>query len=212
MKVYGFSGLGADKRVFQYLNLNHELIPLDWIEPKPDEPLKEYASRLAVKIDTTENFVLIGVSFGGIVAVELSKIVKPALLILISSVEVKKDLRIVYRIIGKTRLVEWIPATFFKPPAKLAEWVFGAENKKLLREIIEDTDIQFAKWAIKRLITWNNNSRLDNCIKIHGDKDLLLPLRKDNKTIEIPGGHHFMIVDRAAEISAILNREIKQVL
>ncbi|MGB0839278.1 MAG: hypothetical protein ACPGXL_04005 [Chitinophagales bacterium] len=34
MKLYGISGLGADQRVFQYLNLDCELIPLDWIEPK----------------------------------------------------------------------------------------------------------------------------------------------------------------------------------
>lgn len=92
----------------------------------------------------------------------------------------------------------------------MAEWLFGARNKKLLREIIDDTGIPFAKWAIEQLITWKNNNRFENCIKIHGDKDILIPLRKDKNTIEIPGGHHFMVVDKAEEISAILNKEIKQ--
>jgi pimeloyl-ACP methyl ester carboxylesterase len=210
MKVYGISGLGADKRVFQHLNLTHELIPLDWIQPKLNETLSEYASRLAEKIDTTEDFILIGVSFGGIVAIEISKILKPALIILISSVEVQQDVRWIYRIMGKTGLVKWVPAAFFKPPAIMAEWLFGARNKKLLRKIIDDTDLAFAKWAIGQLITWNNNKRFENCIKIHGDKDVLIPLRRDKNTIEIPGGHHFMVMDKAEEISWIINREIKQ--
>lgn len=210
MKVYGISGLGADKRVFRYLDLTYELIPLDWIPAKLNETLNEYASRLAEKIDTTEDFILIDVSFGGLVAVEISKILKPALIILISSAEVKKDVRRIYRIIGKTGLVKWVPAAFFKPPVIMAEWLFGARNKKLLRKIIDDTDLAFAKWAIEQLITWKNNSRFENCIKIHGDKDVLFPLRKNKNTIEIPGGHHFMVVYKAEEISKMINDEIQK--
>ncbi|QHT68228.1 alpha/beta hydrolase [Rhodocytophaga rosea] len=210
MKVYAISGLGADKRVFEYLDLRYELISLDWIEPKRDEELSEYASRLAEKINTKENFILIGVSFGGLIAIEISKILKPALVILISSAETKSDLRRVYRIIGKTGIIKVIPAVFFKPPAKLAEWIFGAKNKQLLREIINETDLRFVKWAIEQLITWDNNIRIESCIKIHGNKDLLIPLRNDTNTIEIPGGHHFMIVDKAEEISPIINKAIKQ--
>ena len=212
MKVYGISGLGADKRVFQYLTLDYKLIPVDWIEPKPDEKINVYASRLAEKIDTTEDYILIGVSFGGIAAIEISKILKPALIILISSVETESDLRKIYRMIGKTGVVKWVPAAFFKPPSIMAEWVFGAENKQLLREIVDDTDLNFAKWAVEQLITWGNTTRIDKCIKIHGSKDLLIPIRKDEKTIQIPGGNHFMIVDKAEEISKIINREIKQAL
>src|SRR5688500_16092006 len=172
MKVYAISGLGADKRVFQYLKLNYELIPLDWIEPEPDEKLKVYASRLAEKMDTSGDFILVGVSFGGLIAIEISKIHKPALVILISSVETNSELRKMYRMIGRTGLIKWIPATFFKPPAKVAEWVFGAENKKLLKEIINDTDVLFAKWAVEKLITWRNTTKGDNCVRIHGNKDL----------------------------------------
>jgi pimeloyl-ACP methyl ester carboxylesterase len=209
MKIYGISGLGADQRVFQYLKLNYDLIPLDWIEPKPDEKLDMYASRLAERIDTSGVYILIGVSFGGLIAMEISKILKPALIILISSAETKSDLRKIYRLIGKIGIIQWIPASFFKPPVKIVEWVFGAKNKKLLKEIIDDTNLPFAKWAIEKLITWKNTARFENCIRIHGDKDLLIPHKKDNKMIEIPGGHHFMIVDRAEEISKVINKEIK---
>jgi len=34
MKIYAIPGLGADKRVFEHLQLEYELVALDWIPPK----------------------------------------------------------------------------------------------------------------------------------------------------------------------------------
>ena len=96
MKLYVISGLGADKRVFQYLTLNYELIPIDQINPQGNESIKTYSIRLAQKIDTSEKFGIVGVSFGGLVAVEISKQLKPAITILISSVETRGELRQIY--------------------------------------------------------------------------------------------------------------------
>lgn len=39
MKIYGISGLGADKRVFQFLTLNYEFISIDWITPNKNETI-----------------------------------------------------------------------------------------------------------------------------------------------------------------------------
>lgn len=85
MTLYAISGLGADERVFQYLKLEHELIPIPWLTPENGEPIEWYAKRMAAKINTEEEFVILGVSFGGLVAVEMSKILKPTITVLISS-------------------------------------------------------------------------------------------------------------------------------
>jgi len=39
MRLYTISGLGADRRVFKYLNLS-KTEHLDWIEPQKNETLK----------------------------------------------------------------------------------------------------------------------------------------------------------------------------
>ena len=65
MKIYGISGLGADQRVFKYLKLDCEFIPIDWITPLKRESIENYALRLAQVIDTNEAFGILGVSFGG---------------------------------------------------------------------------------------------------------------------------------------------------
>ena len=51
MKIYAISGLGADKRVFQFLKLEHEFIPIDWIDPLKNESIAEYAKRFSSIIE-----------------------------------------------------------------------------------------------------------------------------------------------------------------
>jgi len=69
MKLYQIGGLGADERVFKYLKLNCETQTLKWIDPIKSEDLKSYSKRLLSQIDQTEDFGILGVIFGGIVAV-----------------------------------------------------------------------------------------------------------------------------------------------
>lgn len=209
MKIYCLSGLGADKRVFKYLRLDHEFVPVEWIRPLKSESIGQYSQRLCECIDTTGEFALLGVSFGGLVAVEMSKILTPVFTILISSAETRHDLRPVVRMVGKTGLFRVLPAKFFDPPRKLAHFLFGTANRELLNSILEDTDLRFAKWAVNELANWKNEIRLENVLKIHGTKDRLIPLRNCANTRLVSGGSHLMIVDRATEVSDIINRELK---
>jgi esterase/lipase len=211
LKIYGISGLGADKRVFDFLNLDYPLIPLEWIEPIENESLKDYSERLSKVIDTKSDFAIMGVSFGGLVAVEISKVLKPRLTILISSAETRNELRIIYRIVGKTGFLNKLPKKMFDLPRILARFVFGTQNKKLLNSILDDTELTFAKWAINELVSWDNLDKIENVVRIHGTKDKLIPWSGLEKVELIENGEHFMIVDRAEEISELINKKIKNV-
>ncbi|WP_027064853.1 alpha/beta hydrolase [Maribacter sp. Hel_I_7] len=210
MKIYAISGLGADKRVFKYLTLDYELVPIEWIKPKTKESIIEYSKRLIVEygIDTDKNFGILGVSFGGLIATEISKLTKPKFTILISSVETRNELSGLIKLTGKSKLLELVPESLLNPPKAIASFMFGTNKKELLNSIIDDTDVSFTKWAIRELMNWKNQTQLSNLIKIGGTKDKLLPPKGDN-TILIDKGEHFMIVDKAKEISDIINREIK---
>ena len=92
MKIYAFSGLGTDERIFRQLALDHELIPVKWINPLPKEKLSSYAQRLGEQIDQSEPFALLGVSFGGMLVSELVKTLNPEKVILISSASTRFEL------------------------------------------------------------------------------------------------------------------------
>lgn len=210
MKIYGISGLGADERVFDYLTLEHELIPVEWIVPQNRESIVDYSKRLIekYKIGSKTEFGVLGVSFGGLVATEISKLTKPSLTILISSVETKDELPILIRLVGKLKIIDLIPKQLFSPPKAIARFLFGTNKKELLNSILDDTDLSFAKWAVGELVGWTNEYRLPNLIKIGGANDKLLPPKGEN-SILIAQGEHFMIVDRAEEVSEIINMSIK---
>lgn len=209
MKLYAISGLGADKSVFKYLKLNCELIFINWIEPSEGETIQYYAARLAQQIDTKEKYGILGVSFGGLVAVEMSKQLNPILTILVSSAETRYELRSVYRLLGKSQLITIIPKTFLNPPRVIANWLFGTKEKELLNRILNDTDWYFAKWAINELLRWDNQEKVSNqLLKISGTSDKLIPPCRDSDLKLVHNGEHLMIIDQAAVISQLINNEL----
>jgi len=207
MKLYMIGGLGADERVFKYLNLNAKTHIIKWIEPKPKEELSSYAIRLSEQINQEDEFGILGVSFGGIIAIELSKIIKPSKLFLISSVETSKQLPRNYLSIGKTQILKLVPNKFIKPPKSLLGFLFGAKNKQLLKQIINDTEPEFIRWALDAIINWSNDLNSIETVRIHGTNDKLIPLK--GNAIEVKDGGHFMVVDKADEISKLVNERMK---
>lgn len=90
MKIYAISGLGADERAFQFLEFPYEVVHVKWITPEGDESMSSYAKRLCAQVDTSEPFALVGLSFGGMLATEMCKFIKPVHTILLSSAETKR--------------------------------------------------------------------------------------------------------------------------
>lgn len=205
MKTYAISGLGADRRVFDPIKDRLNIEVIDWIKPIQDENIKSYAKRMAEFIDSTKPFYILGVSFGGLIAIEISKFLNPEKIILISSAQNHNELRWIYRLLGTLRIDKLIPEKLYKPPRFLILQLLGAKNKNLAKRILADMDIYFTKWAIGTLIRWKSDTKFDNLIKIQGDRDLLMPYYKAPNSIIINGGKHFMIADRSEEIAEIIN-------
>ena len=141
--LYIFSGLGADKRVFKYLDFSkYNATFIDWINPFENESIEDYAKRLTVQV-TSEKPILIGLSFGGIMAVEVGKIIESKKIILIASAKNKSEIPFYYRLAGFLNLHKLIPTKLMKKSNFLSFWFFGInskENKNLLTEILKDTD------------------------------------------------------------------------
>ncbi len=207
--IYLISGLGADQRVFDFLDLSvFNVYHIQWIDPLPNEPIESYSSRLMSQIKS-KSPLLLGVSFGGLIAIEISKQIPIEKVILVSSVKIKSDLPLIYRLIGKAQLDKIIPACFLKKVNVLLYWFFGVESdsdKKLLRTIVEETDSVFLKWAIRKIVSWENETILKNTFHIHGNADRILPAGRVDEII--PGGGHFMIVNKSKEISERVKSQI----
>jgi pimeloyl-ACP methyl ester carboxylesterase len=204
--------LGADKRIFSKLKLNAKIniIHIDWIAPNKNESLATYAQRLSKVIDITQTFALIGVSFGGMIAVEMAKILKPITTVIISSTMFGAQLPALYRFAGKLRLLKLIPAQLLKSSNRLTQnYYFGtrtSSEKTLLSEIIKDTDPYFLKWAIGSILSWKNEIRPERIYHIHGTNDKILYAKTARPDFVIENGTHFMVYQNAEEISDIIDK------
>ena len=208
-EIYLLSGLGADQRVFDYLDLsNYKINHIRWITPFNNESISQYASRLLKQI-YSENPLLMGVSFGGMMAIEIGKLISVKQIILISSAKTKTNLPFYYRIAGWSGLNKIIPESFLKSINPITFWFFGInsnEEKALLRSIINDTDIVFLRWAIHQIVNWKNDILLTNVTSIHGTHDRLLPNKEPD--YKIMNGGHLMIITKATEINNLLKSVI----
>ena len=212
MKVYGIGGLGVDERVFSELTLDFEITPLKWIDPEPKETIQKYAARFGKQIDSKEPFAIIGISFGGMIAIELNKILDAEKIVLISSATSKADIPLVFRIFGKAGLLNLIPNVLMKPPQFVANYFFGVTEPKFkekLKRILADTNINFLRWATNQITRWDNSERPNNMLRIHGSSDRLLNFNKQEEVTVISNAGHFMIMNRADELSQHLNQELK---
>ncbi len=207
--VYLLSGLGADKRVFDFVDLSgYNTVHIYWVDPAGCVSIEAYAQKLIDQI-TTSNPILVGVSFGGMVAVELSKLIATEKIILISSAVTIQDIPLRYKVLGALRLNKLVPPTALTQPNSLLFWLFGAQSvhdKNLLRTILRDTDVNFLTWALDKIMHWKNTIVPQNAICIHGTHDKMLPMQNPHYTIN--KGGHLMIVNRAKEVSAFVQKAL----
>ncbi|MDR1890211.1 MAG: alpha/beta hydrolase [Zoogloeaceae bacterium] len=211
--IHVFSGLGADERVFCRLDFSgFEVVFIRWITPEKREPIEHYARRLSGQI-TTPNPVLLGLSFGGIMAVEVAKLMATRKIILLSSAKNRWEIPFSYRLFGALKLHKCLPPRLLKTPNPLTDWFFGVqtpEDKALLAAILVDTDPVFLAWATDQIVRWANTQNPANCLHIHGEQDRILPLRHVRADIAIARGGHLMVLNQAGTLSEILAREIRE--
>ena len=211
--LYFISGLGADERVFQQLKLEgYRVVHFQWEEPERGEDLASYARRLMSQIDT-ERPVLVGLSFGGLIATEIAKQLEVERVILISSAKTDAEIP------GYFKLLRWFPVHrilpfnwFFWAVFWILNWFFGLQERAertLLRAILKDTNKHFLKWALHRVVTWRNDAVPEATYHVHGTSDRIFPIRIISADCLIPAGGHFMVWNRAEEISQVIDQVLE---
>lgn len=205
--IYFFSGLGADSSLFMNLKLpGYHKVYVSWIPAVPNESLTQYAGRIKSQI-TAENPYLVGLSFGGIVAVEISKQIKVKKMVLISSVRIKAELNKRQFFFMKLGLYRIIPAALINRTNFLTYRYFGAKSqndKKALTKLLKSTDVTFFRWALKSIAYWDNKEVPERTIQIHGTADRVIASKLLHPDYRIKGGGHLMVFNRADTISKII--------
>lgn len=208
--IYFVSGLGADERVFRWLRCEgYRPVHVQWLSPEPNEPIADYAKRLASQIQE-EKPTVIGLSFGGIVAVEIAKQIETEQVILLSSVKASSEIPFYFKLFRVFPIHRIFP---FKSLLWAFYWLFywlfapeGSDQKQLLRTILIETDPQFLKWALHKVVTWKNQEVPDNLVHIHGKGDRIFPYRFVAPNYSVENSGHLMVMNRAEQVSDLIEQ------
>ncbi|HMH23484.1 MAG TPA: alpha/beta hydrolase [Puia sp.] len=208
-KVYCISGLGADERIFSKLKVpGVRFTHLEWLMPLPGEPIEKYAARMMEQVDP-EQPVFLGVSFGGMMAIEMAKLSSAPRVILVSSIKSHKELPRWMKLTGKLRLDNLVPSRPWRGLYPVENHFLGTETAEeigLANDFRSRIHPGYLHWAIRQVLTWRNDWLPKELYHIHGSKDRMFPLHRIRSAQIIPQGGHFMIMNRAAEVSDILSR------
>lgn len=208
-------GLGADARLFdsQRPVLPRLEVPL-WLPHREDETLAEYGRRMAATIDPTEPFFLGGVSFGGMVAQEMARHLRPRAVLLIASA--RSGQAIAPHLKYFVRFAGLFPERDFAGGGGLSR-VFASkfgqlepDHEQLLEEMFADTSARFVRWGIAAITDWPGVPELGVPVHhIHGTDDEWIPIQSVQPDQVIAGGGHLINVTHADVVNAFLAERLR---
>ncbi|WP_196894268.1 alpha/beta fold hydrolase [Aureivirga marina] len=208
--IYFVPGLAASVEIYDYLNLpedRYECIFLEWLIPtSKKESIEHYAKRLCEQI-THENPVLVGVSFGGIMVQEMSKIISVRKVIIISSIKSSREFPLKLKLIRGLKLYKLLAPRAFQDLEKISSKYFGKKAQKRIghyKKFLSVRDPRYIEWAIHTVLHWKQKERLSIVSHIHGEEDFIFPIKYINDCIVIKGGTHAMIIEKHKKIRKVL--------
>ncbi len=199
--IYFVPDLAAGKEIFENISIHestYSIHVLEWMIPQKKESLIVYAKRMAMLVIHL-NSVLIGISFGDVVAREMSLFLKLKKLIIISSIKTKNELPKKQQIASKTKAYKIIPIGFLFSKKDLTKYTIGSKTKKklaLYQKYLSVSDKGYLDWAIAQMLNWDREKQVPHVIHIHGDNDLVFPLKNIKDCIVLPEGSHIMIINK----------------
>jgi pimeloyl-ACP methyl ester carboxylesterase len=224
--IYCISGLGADHRIFQKLKIeNAELHFIAWELPANNDTMRSYALKLAKQIKH-DNIVLLGVSFGGMLATEINRyyqeikkgVAEPQPLlnssvvitktILVSSCKTNNEFPGLMQLAGRIKFHKAVPYQLVLRNKALNRFMFDLRSNEeelyLKRLMLKQNNVALIKRSIHLILTWKAATP-GSIVHIHGLSDRLLTPQKIKADYWIEDGGHFMVWNKADEVSAILN-------
>ncbi len=209
--IYCFPSQGADKRIFDSITFDtsFEIRIIEYGTPEKGMNMESFATQLSSKIDTSKPFILLGVSLGGMICVELSEMLNPEKTIIISSAKNKNELPFRYKFQKVIPIYRILGGRTLLAGAKILQPIVEPDrnkNKKTFKSMLASKNPLYIKRTIGLIINWRRDSNSKKVYHIHGKKDHTLPFRNiSNPDFTIIKGSHMITLTRAKEVSEVLN-------
>lgn len=207
--IYLFPGQGSDERLFDSLEFENysEIVHINYPIPEKGSTLTEYAKRISMQVDTSQQYILLGVSLGGMIICELNDYLDPKESIIISSAKSRAELPFRYKFQKAIPIYKIVPSKLMLAGAKFLQPIVEPDrntNKSTFKSMLSSKNPLYMKRTVEMIIKWDRENAQENIIHIHGTKDHTIPIRNVEPTHIIEGGSHMMTLTQPSPINKIL--------
>ncbi|MFM2040114.1 MAG: hypothetical protein RLZZ493_703 [Bacteroidota bacterium] len=215
--IYFFPGQGADRHLFDSLSLigNYTKKVIEYGTPKKNTTIQAFAMEILPQIDTTEAFILVGVSLGGMICVELDELVHSKKTIIISSAKNVNELPFRYRFQQKIPVYKLVPGKLMLGFAKVLQPIVEPDSKKCkktFQNMLSKKTGPYMKNTVSMIINWDRTTNSNEIVHIHGTKDHTIPIRNIAEPfIQVENGSHMMTLTNGHVISNLLTSELQKI-
>jgi len=196
--IYLLPGMGANSNMYQgaWLEFNHAAC-LDWPPYQGEASLSELARSVAMHYKIQDNDILIGSSLGGMVALEISKLLHLERVVLVGSAIDASEMNSLLTLLAP--VVDIAPIEFLQ---KLA-----GRRDSLFQQMFAASDAVFMRAMCKAISTWAGYpGNLTTVTRIHGEKDKVIKCPRDCHVIKRAG--HLLPITHAKACVDIIRRSI----
>jgi pimeloyl-ACP methyl ester carboxylesterase len=209
--VYLFPGEGSDERIFSKISFdtNYRVVHVELPTPDSGASMQTYAKAISAQIDTSESFIFIGVSFGGMICSELADYMKPEKIIIISSAKCRSELPHRYRFQRIVPLNKLVPEKLVKSGARFLQPIVEPDRElhaEIFNSMLAGKSPTYYKRTVNLILNWKREKPHSNIIHIHGTNDHTLPIRNIKADYVIEGGSHMMTLTRGEEIDKLIHQ------
>jgi pimeloyl-ACP methyl ester carboxylesterase len=211
--------LGLDQPLFhpQGRAFGPAIVTPPWIEPRPNEALSDYARRwanqLVGQLDEDQPLFLGGASLGGMIALEMAKVLQPRCTFLIGSCINHHELPLRAQVLSN--LAGHLPEKLLA--MKLPWWAvlfacreqLDDRNFARVRRMMRQADPAFFKWAAMAMHDWDFEGPLEAAqqpvYRIHGRWDWLMPPQPGAHFDKlVPDGRHLINLSHPQTVNRFL--------
>jgi pimeloyl-ACP methyl ester carboxylesterase len=210
VNLYLLPGQGADARLFDSLHFPAHFVVhhISYPIPAAKITMLEFARQLAMDIDTTQPFILMGASFGGMLCAEMSTFLHPQRTIIVSSAKHRKELPYRYRLQRFVPVYRVLPPSVIKMGALVIQPIVEPDRrsqKDTFKSMLKSKDPYYMKRSVALILSWDKTEESPEIIHIHGTKDHIIPMRNVKADVIIPKGSHVMTLTQAEQVQQAID-------
>lgn len=210
-------GMGADGRMFaaqRAHGFDFDVPP--WLIPNKTDSLRDYAKRLRDVLKLSGPCIIMGVSFGGMVAGELGSLCDAKCVLLVASCRSRNSIPRYYwpvELVSRA-LPDWAIRRRVAVSSRLMAQLESLDEEQfaLIRRMAMDISIPFLRRVGRMILNWSGAPPLPcPSFHIHGQIDRIIPQRMVRADQVVLGGGHLINMTFADQVNRFIETSLARV-